>query len=83
MKKRIHANNYCLLIPPVACAGALICWQEGYGLAAVGLGLVFVVLGVIGAVTARLHWVGEPRDRARARRISEAIERDGYWISKE
>lgn len=81
MKKRIHANNYCILIPPVVGPAGLVCWQEGYSIAAVCLGLVFVVLGVVGAVTARLHWVGEPRDRARARRIAEAIERDGYWIS--
>ena len=81
MKKRIHVDNCYVLIPPVAGPAALICWQEGHSIAAVVLGLVFLALGVVGAVTARLHWVGEPRDRAKAHRIADTVERDGYWVS--
>lgn len=83
MKKRVHANSCCLLVSSLIGPCALVVWQEGYGRTAAVLGLVFLTLGIVGAVTARVHWVGEPRDRAKARRISEAIERDGYWISEE
>jgi hypothetical protein len=83
MKKQISIPNTYLFIPPVACVGALVCWQEGRGGMAAVLAAVAAVLGVVGALRTRLSWVPDARDQEKARRIVQAIERDGYWISEE
>jgi apolipoprotein N-acyltransferase len=83
MKKQVYIPNTYLFIPPVACVGALVCLQEGRGGMAAGLAAVAAILGVVGALRTRLSWVPDARDQAKAHRISEAIKRDGYWISEE
>lgn len=45
------------------------------------LAAVAAVLGVVGALRTRLSWVPDARDRAKAHRIADAVERDGYWVS--